>query len=90
MGRNFAKGLGKMTVRALTSPGTRTTAGYATQAFRDKAKSNGKLLRTGGVLTNSRARGPAKRKRRVGGGVHSRTTVKFGGPHLRNKTTLSF
>ena len=76
---NFATGFGKISVRAVTSPGTRMTARYAGQQFTNKAKAAGKLLRKGGALVNPRARGPAKRKRRVtGGGVHSKTTVKFG------------
>ena len=88
---NFASGFGKMSVRAVTSPGTRMTARFAGEHFTNRAKANGKLLRKGGALVNPRARGPAKRKRRVtGGGVHSKTTVKFGGPHWKNKTTLSF
>jgi len=91
-GTSFGLAAAKIGVGAMTQTGA-GSGGSSYSAMNDMvrgARQTGKAIRKGGAV-NSRARGPARRKRRVtGGGIHSKTTVKFGGKNFKNKTTMGF
>lgn len=103
-GKKRGGGLGRKAVKNLAigaaglglGAATGGLATHPTETFRGARKivkgtrQGTKAIRKGG---NLRAKGPAKRKRRVKGGgfsLHSKTTGKYKAPGIRSKTSVGY